>query len=127
MQEKLFYEGPIEALNRTVKANHKGLSIKQIAGYLWPARNPDTARSVLSRCLNEETDVHLDFEEIVKVMEVTETPEHIIFCLCDTFGFERPAKKNREDFKREIKTQIEDVSNILRALTDKVARMEALK
>jgi hypothetical protein len=120
----LFYDGILDAINKTVNSNPKGLSIKQIAMDLWPSRNPDTARSVLSRALNEETDVHLNPEEMVRIMKITECPEHIIFYLCDEFGFERPTRKNPENFKKEIKQDLKTLMEQLKALTRKVETLE---
>jgi hypothetical protein len=48
------YDDITDALSKTVNGNPHGLSLKQIASKLWPARTPDTAHSVLSRSINGE-------------------------------------------------------------------------
>jgi hypothetical protein len=108
----LFYEDVYDALNRTVTANPKGLSMKQIAADTWPARNPDTARSVLSRAINPESHDHnLAPDEMVRIMRVTEVPEHVIFFLCDEFGFDRPARKDKTTFERAVKSQLKNIQD----------------
>lgn len=126
-QSPLFYEGILDAINKSVNGNPKGLSIKQIAMDLWPSRNPDTARSVLSRTLNEETDVHLNPQELVHLMKITEAPEHFIFFLCDEFGFERPSKKDKTTFEREIKSQVKTIQEQINTLMRELKQMESYK
>lgn len=123
-QYPLFYEGIMDALNKMVNGNPKGLSLKQIAMTLWPSRNSDTARSVFSRTLNEETDVHLNPEEVVRTMHIADAPEHIIYFLCDEFGFERPLRKDKESFKRDVKSELKGVMNQLRIITKKIESLE---
>lgn len=124
-QAPLFYEDVIDAINKTVAGNAKGLSIKQIAADMWPARNPDTARSEFSRCLNPEDHSHnLDPEEIVRMMEITEAPEHMIFFLCDRFGFERPGVKDKDTFKRELKQGLKTAVDILKVVARGVEKLE---
>ncbi len=98
----MFYEDVYDALQKTVSGNPQGLAMKQVASALWPTRNPETARSVLSRALNpENNEVKLGPEEIEKVMELC-GPEHVIFYLCDKFGFERPHKKRDLTLEEEV-------------------------
>ena len=126
-QTPLFYDGILDSINKIVNGNPKGLSIKQIAMELWPARNPDTARSVLSRTLNEETDVHLNPQELVHLMKITEAPEHVIFFLCDEFGFERPCRKDKTTFEREIKSQVKTIQEQINNLLREMKQMETHK
>lgn len=123
-QTPLFYDGILDAINKAVNGNPKGLSLKQIAMELWPARNPDTARSVLSRTLNEETDVHLNPQELLLLMKIIERPEDIIFFLCDEFGFDRPMKKDKESFKKEVKGDLKNIMENLKHLSRKVEALE---
>ncbi len=123
----LFYEDIYDALAKTVNCNSQGLSLKQIACELWPARHPDTARSVLSRALNPENhDVHLDPEEVVKLMEIC-GPEHVLFFLSDRFLRERPAKKNKAVFEREIKTELRNLVDGVKQLGRKIEDLERIQ
>lgn len=127
-QVPMFYEDIIDAILKMVNGNPKGLSIKQIAADLWPARNPDTARSALSRALNPENhDVQLNPEELDKTMEITEAPQHVIFYLCDKYGFERPAKKDKKTFQKEIKDKVSDLSSQVQALMKQIKTFENVK
>lgn len=107
---QLIYDGIMDALNRMVWANPKGMSMKEIGIKLYPSKVPDTARNTLSRAISEEYgDVNLDPEELIKTMEITEAPEHIIYFMCDHFGFERPPRKNKNTFEKQIEQQFQSV------------------
>jgi hypothetical protein len=124
----MFYEDVMDAINKMVNANPKGLSIKQIAMELWPSRNPDTARSAFSRGINpENNDVNLNPEELDKAMEITGAPEHIIYYLCDKYSFERPAKKDKARFEKEIKQQLKGVQDQLISISRQVNQLEKVK
>jgi hypothetical protein len=126
-QQPLFYEDIMDALNKMININPKGLTIKQIAMELWPSRNPDTARSVLSRAMNpEHHDHNLSPEELLQTMKITDAPEHIINFLCDEFGFERPPKKERGHFERTVKEGVKSIQEQLKQLTREIARMEKM-
>ena len=127
-QTLLFYEDIMDAIIKMVNGNPKGLSIKQIAMDLWPSRNPDTARAAFSRALNEENnDVNLNPPELVKTMHITSRPEDIIYFLCDEFGFERPARKDKSTFEREVKGQVRDIQERIGAVLQELKRMETGK
>jgi hypothetical protein len=127
-QAPLFYEDIMDAINKMVNGNPKGLSLKQIAMDLWPARNPDTARSTLSRALNEEnTEQNLNPMEIIKTMHITERPEDIIFYICDEFGYERPVKKDKERFEKVIKKQVKGIQDQVMFLSRQISQLEKMK
>ena len=124
MDQQWFYEDIYDALNKTVNGNPQGLSIKQVACELWPVRNPETARNTLCRALNPENqDSNLDPEEIIKIMELC-GPEHVLYFLCDHFGFVRPSRKDKKDFEREIKEGVDEVKKQLSSLLRKVEHLE---
>jgi len=124
-QQHLYYDDIYDAINKMVHGNPEGLSIKQIAMTLWPARADDTARNVLSRALNpNENDVNLKPEELDKAMDICKAPEHIIFYFCDKYGFERPQKKDPASFKREVKTQLKNVQDELRHIARKLENIQ---
>ena len=127
-QIPLFYEDIMDAINRMVNANPNGLSMKQIAMDLWPACNPDTARSLLSRAITPESHDHnLNPEELNKVMEISGAPEHVIFYFCDKFGFERPRVKAPDSFEKDIKADLKTMTQMMKALVQKVDVMEKKK
>lgn len=107
---QLIYDGIMDALNRMVRANPTGMSMKAIGIKLYPSKVPDTARNTLSRAISEEYgDVNLNPEELVKTMEICNAPEHIIYFMCDHFGFERPPRKNKGSFEKQIEQQFQSV------------------
>jgi hypothetical protein len=123
----LFYEDIYDALVKAVNSDSRGLSMKQISCELWPARNPDTARGVLSRALNpENNDVRLAPEEIVRIMDIC-GPEHVLFFLCDRFSYERPVRKEKAAFEREIKKGLKDLVDGVNMLGRKVEDLERMK
>lgn len=123
-QGNLFYEDIYDALQKMVHGNAHGLSMKEIASLLWPAKKPETARSTLSRAITEEyADVNLDPQELEKTMEITGRPEDIIYYLCDKFGFERPPKKTRDSLKREVMDRFVDLQALMKDLGKKMEHM----
>lgn len=127
-QQPLFYEDIMDAIAKMVNGNPQGLSIKQIAMELWPARNPDTGRSTLSRSLSpEHHDQNLNPEELDKIMEITRAPEHVINYLCDKYGFERPSRKDKESFKKEVRQDLKGLMEQLKHISRKVETLESEK
>ena len=125
---QLFYENIWDALGRTVNGNSKGYNIKQIGSRLWPAKEVDNARSTLSKAINQDNDtVNLDPEELVKTMEITEAPEHIIFFLCDYFGFDRPTRKNKTAFETQIKEQFQSVVSQVNNIGKLIEKLQQCK
>lgn len=123
----MFYEDIYDALTKMVNSNPRGLSMKQIACELWPTRNPDTARSALSRGLNPENhDVHFSPEEMVKLMEIC-GPEHVMFYICDRFLFERTTKKNKAAFEHEVKTNFKQLLDGVKQLGHKIEDLERMQ
>lgn len=127
-QIPMFYEDIDDAIAKAVNTNPKGLNIKQIAMDLWPARNPDTARAAFSRAITpENNDVHLAPEEVVKTMEITEAPEHVIFYLCDRFGFERPKKKDTKTFEKAIKDEMHGLMESFKGIQYQIESLEKMR
>ncbi len=124
----LFYDGIMDAINKMVHGNPKGLKIKQIAMDLWPSANPDTARSAFSRAINENnTEQNLTPEELITTMKITEAPEHIIYCLCDEFGFERPPKRDRRSLERNVTENLKSIQEQMKAITKMVSLIDSTK
>lgn len=127
-QFPMFYEDVNDAISKMINGNPNGLSIKQIAMTLWPSRNPDTARSVLSRAMNPENhDVQISPEELDKIIEITGAPEHLLFYLCDKYGFDRPARKDKEKFEKEIKKHIKDMQEQMSSIVRQLNQIEKMK
>lgn len=120
----LFYEDIYDAMSKAANGNPRGLTLKQIACELWPSRNPDTARSVLSRALNpENVDAHLSPEDMVRFMEICGA-EHLMFFYCDRFGYERPAKKDKAAFEQEIKSELKNLVDGVAMLGRKMKELD---
>lgn len=124
----LIYEDINDAISRMVNGNPMGISLKQIAMELWPSRNPNTARSALSRAMSSDyKDMRLSPQELDKLMEITGRPEDIIFFLCDKYSYERPAKKDKVSFEREIRSELKSLIDTLRHVKRKVEQLERMK
>ena len=125
---KLFYDSIWDALGRTVHSNTKGYNIKQIGSRLWPSKEVENARATLSKAINPDNEsVNLDPEELIKTMEITEAPEHIIYFLCDYFGFDRPPRKNKTAFETQIKEQFQDVVSQVTNIGKLIEKMQQCK
>lgn len=119
--EFLFYDGYLDALEKSIACSGKPKKI--IATAVYPGRQCDTAKSLLSRAMSpENTDVRLNVENTLTIMKETR-PEDFIFYLCDEFGFERPVRKSRKDLKQEIETEVRKMNHNLTAL---MKRLEAM-
>lgn len=91
---------------------------------VYPGRQIETAKSLLSRAMSpENTDVHLNVESLLTVMRETR-PDDFIYFLCDEFGFSRPQKKTGDDFKREIKADMKQAMSLMKALASRLDKME---
>jgi hypothetical protein len=117
-----FYEGPYDAIEKSI--SYSGKPKKEIAAAVYPGRNLDTAKSLLSRALSpENTDVHINLENLLVIMRETR-PEDFIFFLCDEFGFERPLRRKKKEIRREVERQIQKISNDLTALMKRLPLLE---
>jgi hypothetical protein len=124
-QVSLFYDDAYDALEKSIAAS--GKTKKEIAASCYPGRSIETAKSLLSRALSpENTDVHLCICTILTVMHETR-PDDIIFYLCDEFGFNRPDRKNEEQFEKEIRQDLRGVSEVLKVLTKKLDSLGKVK
>lgn len=121
-QQPLFYEDALDAIEKAIASS--GKTKKEIAAIIYPGRQPETAKSLLSRALtSENTDVHLSMEMILTILKETRADDFIFF-LCDEFGFERPIKKDKESFKKEVKGDLKNIMENLKHLTRKVEALE---
>jgi hypothetical protein len=112
--EHLFYEGPQDALQKSIASS--GKPQKQIACAVYPGRQPETAKSLLSRGLSpENTDVRINIENLLTIMRETR-PEDFIYYLCDEFGFERPLRKQKADIKKQLASEIQGLNKRLAVL-----------
>jgi hypothetical protein len=121
-QEQLFYDGPYDSLEKSIALS--GKTRKHIAEAVYPGRQPETAKSLLSRALSpENTDVHLNIENLKVILRETR-PDDFIFWLCDEFGFERPRKKTSDNYKQDLAKALNEINLRLkilsRALPDEV-------
>ncbi|HDK41278.1 MAG TPA: hypothetical protein ENH31_02875 [Nitrospirae bacterium] len=124
-QRPLFYEDFYDALEQSLSAS--GKTKKEIAAILYPGRTIETAKSLLSRALTpENTDVNLSVEALLTIMKET-SADDIIYFLCDEFGFERPARKDKSTFEREVKGQVRDIQERIGAVLQELKRMETGK
>ncbi|MCK9570044.1 hypothetical protein M0R72_13965 [Candidatus Pacearchaeota archaeon] len=123
--EHLFYDGPYDALEKSIALS--GKTKKHIAEALWPGRQPETAKSLLSRALSpENTDVHVNLENLLTILRETR-PEDFLYYLCDEFGFERPDKKSPEKLKNHIVDGIKSIDQQMKTLIRIAASLEGNK
>ena len=121
----LFYKDIYDAIERAIVIS--GKSRKEIASVVYPKRRPETARSLLSRALTpENTDVHLSIEMLLAIIKETR-PDDFIFYLCDEFGFERPSKKDKTTFEKEVKCQMKTIQEQINSLVRELKNMETFK
>jgi len=118
----LFYESPFDALEKSIAFS--GKPKKAIAMSVYPGRQPDTAKSLLSRSMSSEnTDVHLSVENVLVIMKETR-PDDFINYLCDEFNFERPIKKTSEKIKKNIQAEIQEINSRLKILIRQLPALE---
>lgn len=124
-QEVLFYDDIYEAVEHGIAAS--GKQKKEIASHIYPGRNIETAKSLLTRALApENTDVNLSVHALLAIMAETR-PDDVIYFMCDQFGFERPPKKDKETFERAMKKQVTMLMDALMHLQKDFKNYEALK
>lgn len=123
-QQPLFYEDPYDALEKAIAAS--GKTKKELAGIVYPGRQIETAKSLLSRALSpENTDVNLSIETLLTLLKETR-PDDFLFWLCDYFGFERPLRKDKETFEQGIKNGIKVMQVQLESLTKQLHQLEKI-
>lgn len=121
-QDFLFYDGPHDAIDKSIAVS--GIPKKAIAEAIWPGRNSDTAKSLLSRALSPENhDVHINIENLLVIMRETQRPD-FLFYLCDEFGYERPDKKSPEKLKNHIVDGIKSIDQQMKTLIRIAASLE---
>lgn len=121
-QQPLFYEDAYDAIEKAIAAS--GKTKKELAAVLYPGRQIETAKSLLTRALTpENTDVHLSIEMLLTILRETRSDDFIYF-LCDEFGFERPQRKDKESFKRDVKQDLKALIDQVKNLSRKVDVME---
>lgn len=124
-QQPLFYDDGYDALEKSIAA--AGKTKKEVAAEIYPGRQIETAKSLLSRAMTpENTDVHLNLEMILTIMKLTR-PDDFIFYLCDTFSFDRPAKKDRRNLERQITGEMRNIQDQLKVLVRQVQALERTK
>lgn len=124
-QESLFYEDIYEATDHAIAST--GKQKKEIAANIYPGRNIETAKSLLTRALSpENSDVHYTVEMMLAIMAETR-PEDVLYFLCDHFGFDRPARKDKESFERTMKKQVRVLVDSLMRIQKDLKNYEAMK
>lgn len=120
--ESLFYDGPYDAFEKSIA--YSGKTKKSIAAVIYPGRQPDTAKSLLSRAMSSEnTDVHLNVENVLTLMKETR-PDDFLYFLCDTFGFERPKRKTSDRIRQDIAAEVREINHKLGALLRQLPESE---
>jgi hypothetical protein len=110
----LFYDGPYDALEKAIAFS--GKPRKVIAEAVYPGRQTDTAKSLLSRAMSpDNTDVNLNIENLKIIMKETRADD-FIYWMCDEFGFERPTKKTSDRIKQDIANEVHDINQRLKIL-----------
>lgn len=121
-QQPLFYEDALDAVEKAIAST--GKTKKELASIIYPGRQIETAKSLFSRALSSEnTDVNLSVEMLLTIMKETR-PDDFIFYLCDEFGFDRPIRKDKESFKREVRTDLKELVNRVKILSRQVEALE---
>jgi hypothetical protein len=124
-QQPLFYEDAYDAIEKAIASS--GKTKKDLASIIYPGRKIETAMSLLTRALTpENTDVNLNLEMILTILRETR-PDDFLYFLCDEFGFDRPVKKNKETFEKEIKKQVKGLQEQLVSLVRQLGHMEKIK
>ncbi|MEN6375567.1 MAG: hypothetical protein ABFD75_12435 [Smithella sp.] len=120
--EYLFYDGPYDALEKSIA--YSGKTKKSIASSLYPGRQSETAKSLLSRAMSpENTDVRLSIENMLVLMKETR-PDDLLYFLCDYFGFERPKRKTTDRIKQDIAAEVREMNHKLAALLRQLPELE---
>lgn len=123
-QQPLFYEDPYDAIDKSIAAS--GKNRKELASVVYPGRKIETAMSLLTRAMSSEnTDVNLNIEMLLTILRETR-PDDFIYFLCDKFGFERPPRKDKEKFEKEIKKQVRILQDQVNSLLRQLSQMERL-
>jgi hypothetical protein len=118
----LFYDGPYDALEKAIAQS--GKPKKAIACAIYPGRQPDTAKSLLSRALTpDNTDVRISVENLIVILKETR-PEDFIYYLCDEFGFERPVKKTKKDIHLAIYEELEEIKKKIEIVSKKIPGLD---
>ena len=124
-QDFLFYDGPLDAIEKSIAVS--GKPKKAIAESVWPGRQPETAKSLLSRALSpDNTDVNLSVENLLVIMREAR-PDDFIYFICDEFGFERPDKKTPDKIKQDIAEEVKQIRGQLAALLRQLPALEEPK
>lgn len=109
-----FYESYYDALQKSIALS--GKTMKAIAAAVYPGRQIETAKSLLSRALSpENNDVHINLENLDVIINETRV-EDFLFCLCDKHGFERPVRKTTETIKKDIHSEVSAINATLKNL-----------
>lgn len=124
-QQPLFYEDVYDAIEKAIAS--AGKTKKEIASVIYPGRRIETAMSLLTRALSpENTDVNLNAEMLLTIMRECR-PNDVINFLCDEFGFERPSKKDKTSFEKEVKSQVKNIQDQVSALMHQLKVMDKSK
>lgn len=110
MQEKLFYEDEFEALSLTISGSER--SFKEVAGYLFPERKPESAYARLKACLNPEKDERLTFGQIISMCKFCERYDALQY-FCDETLHCRPDRKAVADEEVRLVGAINDAAAVL--------------
>lgn len=115
-----FYESAYDALEKSIAIS--GKPRKAIAEAVYPGRQLETAKSLLSRALSpENNDVHINLENLQVIIKETR-PDDFLFWLCDEYGFNRPEKKTSEKLKKELAEEVKDINQRLNQLLKQIPK-----
>lgn len=115
-----FYESAYDALEKSIAIS--GKTRKAIAEAVYPGRQIETAKSLLSRALSpENNDVHVNLENLQVIIKETR-PDDFIFWMCDLYGFERPEKKTSDKLKKEMAADVKEIHDQLNQILRKMPK-----
>lgn len=115
-----FYESAYDALEKSIAIS--GKTRKAIAEAVYPGRQIETAKSLLSRALSpENNDVHVNLENLQVIIKETR-PDDFIFWMCDLYGFERPEKKTSDKLKKEMAADVREIHDQLNYILRKLPK-----
>lgn len=115
-----FYESAYDALEKSIAIS--GKPRKAIAEAVYPGRQLETAKSLLSRALSpENNDVHINLENLQVIIKETR-PDDFLFWLCDEYGFNRPEKKTSDKLKKELAEEVKDINQRLNQLLKQIPK-----
>lgn len=124
MQSDLpFYEDASEALAAAVQALG---GAKQVGAMLWPDKSPDSARTRLLDCLNNQRAERLDLSEAMFILrKARDKGMHAPFSwMCGELGYEQPRPMTTDAEVDRLTTVVDNAAKVLAAAIPQLERMQ---